>query len=764
MPSPAGGPAPGPVAPVADPAPAAPAPTSGEPAPPGPGDDTDTPSPQQRGSANGPDSEAATAGSYPGEASLRYQLIRHVERDAIGVQYNFLHSARSQVRPMPLPGDQVEAIRMAFAEPHGWADIRSAFAKRRVTILRGRAGAGKKGAAIRLFLSTLQGQIYQLDSRVQLSQLADAIAPDGEVPGSLGDSPGFLVDQPRDTAGLRVDVLQGLEPVLKQADARLVLTVGSEVILPDHDLRDCGYMLDLPGHPASREVVARHLAFRAGDERAEELIAQPGIEALIREHATAECHCSFAVALAGFIADRCADAGDAAAAVSKIADDIARHRAGRFESWFAGLPDAQTRAFAIALAVFGGLPYEAVARAARALYERFDSAPPYLVMSSDLWFPGRPPRLTKVRPTITTRRERLQILSAHIAESDAAGMHGTSWAELVEYDDSSYATEVLRYAWTAYEIQDILIGWLRGLADDVAVQIQLLTARALGLLATWSFDYVSARVLAPWAASKNKDQRQAVAYALWKAVSEEPRLLANARVLIKGWYANTSNPYVQATAARAYGLALGSFDLPAALEALGRLLIVDHPAVAVSIGYAMADLMAPATIDISAGPPASGDTDAVRRILGAFEASVSERDRSDAAELAFLAMASLLITPVPSGDTGEILPWPSLLHLTVRMPEVRQPVVNLWRHVLSDSPYPSIAESIMTQWAAIADADPAARTVFLRLARSICRSHARCQLIMDRFAAEWVSPKTLQPLHGVSADLRSVLAAESEVI
>jgi hypothetical protein len=54
--------------------------------------------------------------------------------------------------------------------------------------------------------------------------------------------------------------------------------------------------------------------------------------------------------------------------------------------------------------------------------------------------------------------------------------------------------------------------------------------------------------------------------------------------------------------------------------------------------------------------------------------------------------------------------------------------------------------------------------VFLRLARAICRGHARCQLIMENFAAEWVSPRNLQPLPEVAADLRSILAAESEVI
>jgi hypothetical protein len=713
------------------------------------------------------DAEAAAAGADPGQASLRYQLLRHVERDAIGIQYNNYFSGRqSRIRPpLPLPEGQAEAIRRAFVDPDGWADVRAAFAGRRLTILRGRAGCGKRGAAIRLLLPAQHGRIYQLDRRTPLSDLADMLAPGHDMWDSLGQSPGLLIDQPRDIASLRVDLLQGLEALLEKADARLVLTVGSDVTFPTHDLRDYGFVLDLPGPPAGKLLVARYLEYQFGEERAAQLMALPGIQKVISKHTGTETSCSFAVALTGIIADRCADAVDAdSVPLQKIANDIERHRAGHFESWFSSLPDAQSRAFAIALAVFGGLPYEFVARAARALNERFDDAPPYLAISSDMWYPSRGPRVSKLRPGITTRRERLEILGAHVKAGDASGSYGISQAELVEYDDSSYSSKVLRYAWTAYEMQDILIDWLCSLADNEAVQIQLLTARALGLLATWSFDYLGSRVLAQWAASKRRGRRQAVAYALWKAVTEEPRLLPNARNLIKTWYADRSRPSAQATAARAYGLVLGAVDLAEALEALSRLLIVDSSAVAVAIGTAMADLVAPATLDSTGAPLPDEEADVVRRVLTAFEGAMGDRNRSDQAELAFLTMANLLLTPVPSAATGQLMLWPSLLRLLIRLPDIRPSVVKLWQHVLSDSPYPDLAGQIMTQWAAIAEYEPEAREVFLRLARAICRDHARCRLIMERFAAEWVSPQNLQPLYTLSAALQSVVAAESEVL
>jgi hypothetical protein len=758
---PAGGP---PAAPVAPPAPSA---GSQSPERSGAGDqETTASSSRPSGSGPVPDPEAAAAGLDPGEASLRYQLLRHVERDAIGIQYNNYFGGRQpKVRPLPLPEEQADSIRQAFVEPDGWADVRAAFVKRRLTIVRGRAGCGKKGAAIRLLLPTQLGQIYQLDKGTPLSRLADVLAPGHEMWDSVGHSPGLLIDQPRDIGTSRVDLLQGLEVLLEKADARLVLTVGSDVIIPDHDLWDYGYVLDLPGPPASELLIARRLAHRLGEERADELMKLPAIQKVISKHTATEKSCGFAVALAGIIADRCADTSDAdSVPIQKIANDIERHRAGHFESWFAGLPDAQSRAFAIALAVFGGLPYEFVARAARALNERFDDAPPYLAISSDMWFPSRGPRLSKLRPGITSRRERLEILGAHVKEGDASGSYGSSQAELVEYDDSSYASKVLRYVWTAYEMQDILIDWLCSLADNEAIQIQLLTARALGLLGTWSFDYIGSQVLVRWACSKRRGRRQAVAYALWKAVTEEPRLLPNTRILIKGWYADRSKPNAQATAARAYGLVVGAVDLAEALEGLSRLLMVENAKVAVAIGNAMADLVAPATLDSTGAPLPDDQADVVRKVLAALVVCVGDRDRSAQAELAFLTMANLLITPVPSAAAGNLMRWPSLLRLLIRLPDIRPSVVKLWQHVLSDSPFPDVAEQIMTQWAGTAEYEPEAREVFLRLTRAICRDHARCQLIMERFAAEWVSPRNLQPLYTVSAALQSVVAAESEVL
>ena len=85
---------------------------------------------------------------------------------------------------------------------------------------------------------------------------------------------------------------------------------------------------------------------------------------------------------------------------------------------------------------------------------------------------------------------------------------------------------------------------------------------ALGRLAAWSFDTICSSVLASWATGQQRDRREAVAYAL-RVVAADPRLRETATALILAWYAS-GNPYAQATAARAYGVACGLFDPRAA--------------------------------------------------------------------------------------------------------------------------------------------------------------------------------------------------------
>ena len=144
-----------------------------------------------------------------------------------------------------------------------------------------------------------------------------------------------------------------------------------------------------------------------------------------------------------------------------------------------------------------------------------------------------------------------------------------------------------------------------GPAEDASEQVRIFAGIALGRLAIRSFDTLSFSVLAPWATSKRRVHREAVAYAL-RIVASDHRLRENVRQLISAWYASRGDPFAQAAAARSYGVAYCLFDPAAAFEALYRLTAVDDIRVATAIGDSIADLLVAGTDDfVSSSSPGS---------------------------------------------------------------------------------------------------------------------------------------------------------------
>lgn len=146
--------------------------------------------------------------------------------------------------------------------------------------------------------------------------------------------------------------------------------------------------------------------------------------------------------------------------------------------------------------------------------------------------------------------------------------------------------------------------------------------------------------------------------------------------------------------------------------------------------------------------------------MSALVEALSDRERAAPAGLAFVALAVLLETRVPSRD-GEVR-WPGLLRLAARVADVRSLLASAWRVVLNDPVNRHFAEQVMTIWAASAETDPEIREAFLRLARAVMRGHTRCQAVMRRYAAQWVTADNLSPLPVTSAGIQAILAAESD--
>jgi hypothetical protein len=699
--------------------------------------------PENHGVGSGDAASQAT--SRPGQGSLRNEYLREAERltvegDLVGRDKNiYLVGGTQRVRLRRLSERQVGPVRHAFVPPDKFDDIRAGFEKNRAVILRGPAGYGKQAIAIRMLIDLSPGPLFQLDSAVDLAQLAESIETDLKGRDQIEQGAGFLLNQPINFGSLYGSVLQNLDEALDRADARLVLTVDSGVTVPDQDLLD--YIVNVNAIPKYQDIVAAHLRLLSPDQ-AELLLARTDIKEIIETRLAADASCKLA-----------ADLADAIAAVAGTSDDedsfdIEKIRtwheqrgAEGFDTWFAELGDTRTRCFAVSLAVLNGLPYDTVAQAARALYNAFDH-PPYMVMASaeDVQPEG-------LRPFRMSRNEWMNKLHAKIKETEIQGVYGRSVTETVEYHDPEYALKVIRRAWSDYEAQGTLIGWLGRLAKDATDQVRIFAGRALGRLAIWSFDFLSSNVLEPWANDTIREQREAVAYAL-RVVAANPRLRGNVQQLISSWYADSSRPLAQATAARAYGAAYGPIDPAEAFRQLDRLCEVDDIRVATAVGDSIADLLE------------AGSDEFACTVLSRLAESIGVRERSATVQLVFLIIADTLVEQDAAGE--DPVSWPFLLRLTTRLAEARPAIVRMWQYVLNEALLYEEAGQVMTRWAATAEGNPAMREAFLRLARAIARSDRRSLMILERYCAQWTSADNLRPLPVVSAALKTIVTAEKE--
>lgn len=753
--------------PPAGPGPAAPSPADGAPAPGAPGSPSQGPGAPSAGEPSdaapgapapsggedqageeeshtvGSGRAATSATSRHGQGSQRSEYLQEAEKltvhgDSVAGNKNvyFIGGPNQRTRLRRLPARLVRPIRYAFVAPTGFDALRAACEKNRVMILRGPGGCGKQGTAIRLLIDLSAGPLFHLDSEVDLSRLAESIETDIKGRDRIEQGAGFLLNQPRDFADMHCSVLQGLEEALERAEARLILTLGSDVPVPDPDLFN--YISDLTSMPRYTEIFASQLMFRLSRYVADDLLSRADVTDLLAQQLGSDPSCRLAAELAEAVADEAnlVGAGNDFD-LEKVKAWKTRRTAEDFDIWYADLGDLQTRCFAIALAVLNGLPYNTVARGARALYRKFEF-PSSIVLASS---PDPPPDWR--RPFRVSRRDWLHRLRADIKQVDVRGPYGSSPAEAVEYKDPDYIPKVLQRAWSDFETQDTLLAWLGELAEDPSEQVKIFAGIALGQLTAWSFDFLAVRVLAFWAASKREELRDAVAYAL-RVVAAEPRLRENVRNMVAGWYANRDNPITQATAARAYGVAFGPIDRRKAFEDLDRLSVVPDIRVSIAIGDSMADLLA------------AGNTDFASFALERLAISVKIRDRSATAQLAFLILADGLVIRLPSPD-GHTVAWPTLLHLTRHVTGVRSSIVTLWQHVLNEALFHQEAELVMTRWASAAEGEPDVREAFLRLARAIAHGNARSRMILNRYSALWVTTDNLRPLPVVSAALRAVL-------
>ncbi|MFB8171552.1 hypothetical protein ACFC60_26780, partial [Kitasatospora purpeofusca] len=677
--------------------------------------------------------EAAAATGFA-EGVVRADTVRHaiasIDGDMVAGDKNvfLVGGAREPLRLVsPLV---LERVRGAFEEPGKWAETRAAFGARHLAVLRAPAGTGKTTAALRLLLGCSVTRIFHLDRNTDLGALAarlEATAVEG-----TAERAGFLVDQPVDAGALHGRVLEGLQGALYRTGARLVLTVDQDFGLMDADLLD--YVLELTEAPARPGIVRRYLDWRLGDAAGALLTARAEVAALLDERLAADSSCKAAADLASALADAAEAAPSGGPDLDSVRERLARRGSEDFEIWAEGFEDPFVRSYAVALAVLNGLPQEDVAAAARSLHERLAAADYTVLAAAD----GRVPRLRE--PYDVPRRRRLAQLRAEAVPVRFFSAVGRVPAEGLRYKDRGYPRRVIQYVWREYPQQSELLDWLGELTGDPSQQVRTHAGVALGVLADLSFQYLSARVFHPWAGGPDPLRHDAVAYALSVSV-KNPALRGMVTALAAGWIADPEQPMAQATAARVYAVSLGGSEPLAAVDALVRLAVVDNVQVAMAIGNSLVDILAEAE-------PLTG------LVLARLCSALSDHRARPSVLLAFLAVAAQLVVETAELGVAAAVPnWPALLVSADQDPALRPRFVVLWRAALNEAVYRKEAEEVLRVWAALAEADPGLREIFLRLVAALVQDDPRTATVLRRQAADWTAPYEPAPLPRTAAAL-----------
>jgi hypothetical protein len=471
-----------------------------------------------------------------------------------------LHTGKSRVRPEAakrgrlVPAGQLELVKDVYVRPTGITVAEGLFQVRRLVILQGARDSGLRTSGLwlaamyastdRVFFLSPDRLLGALRAR-ELEKGAAYVIPslDAATASKIGES-----------------ALEDLEAWTADG-GWLVITVSTSVSLN----REIAMATDLVVKEISRPDPVAVADGHAQRELGEPAIAQvPAPEALdrlrgwlgeddIREWLRARPEPRFAAQAGRVLAWTALKGGDPRGALRPLEDPQAQAA-----QWFAVHPDTAKRAFMLAAAVLAGSSYIAVADAAAALYDKLKG--------------------------FKVKHERQDFWSGlaeeswlELAQEDHATPLGMLPVEVVRFRSARTQTAMLEYAWRRVDgMRLATCEWLTVLGASESTEIRARAAAAAGIVALWDFEYALGKILLPWAASENADEREAAALAL-SIPANNTRFSDATWRLVLGWCDPelTENTELTRTAIYALGGPLGAQDPETALAAL-REVVENH--------------------------------------------------------------------------------------------------------------------------------------------------------------------------------------------
>lgn len=452
----------------------------------------------------------------------------------------------------PVPSWETEMVQAVYLTTPALEHALRRLREYGLVVLHGRAGAGKRAAAIYL-LGQIQpeggdGLIYELNPSLRL---ADLRAED------LPPHTALLLETPGGDAleGLTVWQIKTLLNVLADPQRRCALVIVCEQsprqLGRDYAHLACEWRVQWPQGTAAGQgaVLAQHLRYVAEQQaalddlepRLASLLEQAALTGLLREPLDFAQLAELAELLWPVLKEQ----QTLAEALARF-DQVAQRAV---QEWFEQGHGADQESLLIAAAVFNGAPYAAVSEAATTLAGRLqpETAPPKPEEK-----PARPAGLISGRDP---RRRRLEIIRARLTPTTLRSHFGDVQEDAVELENPAWQEAVLRYVWEYDDLRPPLLEWLQVYGIYGNHHLRTRAAAAIGALARDSFSLVEEQVLRRWADSADPNVRRSAAQILGMTIWDATHSAASAR-LLHYWATQSDKPRWQWTAAAAYsGLA-----------------------------------------------------------------------------------------------------------------------------------------------------------------------------------------------------------------
>ncbi|MFI6366757.1 hypothetical protein ACIBG0_28860 [Nocardia sp. NPDC050630] len=442
----------------------------------------------------------------------------------------------------PVPAVLLEQLDNTFVPPKVFEEMRRRLRDQSLLLLRAPLGWGRTAAALRALAEECTAGVHKLNPDVQLRSLEIEFTPKF---GYLLES--FGAEQ---ASNLRTFHLEQLSQMLTEYGCRMIVVLDSTAqISADVDQ----FLLD-GGEPAdATQLVHSHLRWHLAT-RPPDLLKRAEVGQLLTDVAQNRPPTRDLALLAAELADVSAGRID-------IVDVVNRHSAaadGRFRQWFDDELDVETRAFAIALAVFNGMPLHVVSDAGRALAQ--------LIAHEE-----EPDENKHSRSVFGSRST--QLLSASHAESYRSTeetTYGQIPVQAVKFADDSYPRRVLEYVWQEYHAAHHLVrDWLRDYGSNPNLTVCTRAGVAAGLLSTFEFEHARKLMIEPWATSGERHDRLAAIGAL-QFPCLQPELAPLVVRMLAAWLRRDQPLPRRVAAAEALGSTVGQAMPDSAITLLRR--------------------------------------------------------------------------------------------------------------------------------------------------------------------------------------------------